>query len=218
MLRYNEISDEELIELSNNEIEELIDLECAHENIRLLPPEPENIEKKFVNPDVIVYEIPSIKLTSLEEAEKLVSMINQLETKSEIPWNSSYDHRQVKPDNETISFSSEKRYSPELYKQINQSIKIFQANKEEYDKKMEEYDKIKETRQIVIEKVIGAVTKARNKIEKIRNLRLEYDRYLKLTEGDRNIAWNFMIDARPNQQSELAELKMKIAIDVVLDA
>lgn len=218
MLRYNEISDEELIELSNNEIEELIDLECAHENIRLLPPEPENIEKKFVNPDVIVYEIPSIKLTSLEEAEKLVSMINQLETKSEIPWNSSYDHRQVKPDNETISFSSEKRYSPELYKQINQSIKIFQANKEEYDKKMEEYDKIKETRQIVIEKVIGAVTKARNKIEKIRNLRLEYDRYLKLAEGDRNIAWNFMIDARPNQQSELAELKMKIAIDVVLDA
>ena len=49
-------------------------------------------------------------------------------------------------------------------------------------------------------------------------LKKEYDRYVVLADGNRSVAWNFLVDSRPGEKDDLAKLKPIIAKEKILES
>jgi hypothetical protein len=216
MIRFEEISTEELAKLTEEDIEDLIDLECAEENIRLLPVLPQMVDIDIDMPDVTVYEIPEIQLTNEDDAKKVLDLMNSITSQVTVEWKTSYDHRPIKKTTEILQYRESHRYSQELYSKIADKVTMRETAKKAYNEAKEEYDEIKKQRAGIVEKVMEGINQARLQDQRIANLKREFNRYMVLAENDRHIAWRFLEDSRPNEKEDLCKLKSIIAKEALV--
>jgi hypothetical protein len=216
MIRFEEISTEELAKLTEEDIEDLIDLECAEENIRLLPVLPQMVDIDIDMPDVTVYEIPEIQLTNKDDAKKVLDLMNSITSQVTVEWKTSYDHRPIKKTTEILQYRESHRYSQELYSKIADKVTMRETAKKAYNEAKEEYDEIKKQRAGIVEKVMEGINQARLQDQRIANLKREFNRYMVLAENDRHIAWRFLEDSRPDEKEDLYKLKSIIAKEALV--
>ena len=87
MLRFTEMTDAELLALTETELEELIDLECAYEGIPLLPPKPEEpIKPANLRPDTSVFHFDDIYITDPEEARRAEELLRSFTSIVKLEW------------------------------------------------------------------------------------------------------------------------------------
>lgn len=215
MKRFEELSDEEIYELSGEDFDNLVDLECAHEGIPFLPDEPQKLTIKEPNKDLRVSSFGDINLTDPEEANELLIFLNKLKSRVTTTYwtHSGYLY---KPATDPVEVRTRDEYSVHAGKMYEDEMKRIDAQKNEYEEEKARYDEISGKRQEIVSKITERQKEIADRKHLIERYLAEYRRYLALSEGEKQIALNFLKAAHPGSEEIIEEVITKHCDDVML--
>jgi len=225
MKRFTEYTYDELVKLTQSEIETLVDLECAHEGIPLLPPEVpvKPYKPKDVEPDVTYYQFSHYPAFVTREdawaASELLKQFDMPNTEWCYGRGKSYDlYKGVKKRPET-DISAKEAYTESHYAQVAEAKSRYEMDEAAYNEANTEYKDIEKKRAAVSQDVFKHIAEAKAHFAKIKRYCDEFRRYLKLAEGSRQIAWNFMKSAHPDEEEFIeSEVRVHLAVDAVVES
>lgn len=201
MKRLSEHSREELANLTDEQYDMLVDLECMHEGAPLSIEKPRYKELPTVpGPNLEVYEVCGFVLTDKSEADKLVEAIKELQSCVELDYNYriSSDYRYISDKNVKPSMDIRTRgvYTKEAYTEIKSTLENIKAIKEYNDELREDYEERCEQRNNVIHDICEAIRTAVDELEELRAATEVYKKYLDLSNGNEEVAQNFFKTGR----------------------
>ena len=160
MKRINDYTEEELCELTKEQISDITDLECAHKGVRLAIEKPKKPEDSLPEPDTTVYEISGLKVTEYDEAQALINFINSLKSKVDIDWRSSYERRYISGKLREQTYKETKVYSQETYDKLSAEIANFEERKKDFRKQNDEYEEVMKEREEIAKEVQSKINEA----------------------------------------------------------
>lgn len=200
MKGWKTLSEEELSNLTDEEIQQIENIICAEKGIEFTVKKPEQTVVELPKKDITVYEINGIgisglKLTSLQETEALVNLLSTFKTIGVSTYKSGvecYEKGTAKDYNGKhmdISIQSELMVSED-------SLETYIQNKkkaEEQQHSIDRYNTIQKQIQEAVKEFRQAYDNACEVIyNRQRYTSLFYDTYLPLAEGNEEIAMNFL--------------------------
>ena len=194
--RLEDYTDAELVNLTEEQVLDLIDLECGYEGIQLLPTLPEHPKKENLNKDFEVWEVPAMTFANNADA---IAVVAASAGKSHViehyvPGPGYQKYGRINTDH-SVGITSKRIFSHNHYKEIETRLKQYESTKQDYDRAKEEYDKISKTRSSIIDSINEAISEARTTAQRLSRLEQASLRYLTLAHGDKEIAKRFMLDA-----------------------
>ena len=154
--RYTDYSKAELAKLSEEEVKQLIELECMINGVSTLYIKPDlKPVEEIPEPDIEVFEVAGIKFTDEDEAMDLLDVLRSLEsivlTDYDYGRGCGISYKYVKKNTEVATISISKHYSKELYDSLKDEMTKKSENEnynreitEVYNKKMEQYRELEE--------------------------------------------------------------------------
>lgn len=210
MKRLNEYTDAELLELEQaGDIELLVDQECAHEGIPLLPTLP-LLKKKEVHQDQRVYKIAGLYFESMKDAQKVLNLLKTMPLlKTTYAPGSNYSTLIVSPlepnDYNWPKIEQEMHFSEERWGEVKKAVASQEEAKKAYEEAKKEYDRIEESRQTIRDEITERITAFQNYLFRRDQAHELFQRYLRLAENDAKIAGNFMSHANNTLWEEFEE-------------
>ena len=194
MKRYDEMTNEELYDLSEEQISILIDYECALEGIPLLPEKPIVPEVKNFEPDTEIYEVKGMLFTNREEA---LSVLSLLLTSNMVDYSYSNNSKRIIPliDYKKPELKMEKYFSTEMYALIQEEKDSYDRILKQYQERQKNYDEAYKLRIDIVKNITEAISCAQEEQYKKQKYTGEYKRYLKLSDNNKDIALNFLRNA-----------------------
>lgn len=208
MKRYYDLNEEELLNLSDEDTNRLIDYECAEDGVAFLPPKPVEPQKPEYETDLAAYSIGSWYFIDHTAASAAYAALTAGTLYDDVYHNGNFKTlKVVEPkDYGYPQLKTEKFISNELYAQIGAELEAYDMKKKEYDADKKMYDKAYEGRKHIVQAVYEAISEARNNQITRARLREDFARYLNLAEGNATIALNFLLKAKPEIEEDYPEL------------
>jgi hypothetical protein len=199
MKRFEDLTDAELLEMAAQEgnIEDLIDLECAHQGIPLLPAMMEEPKKPEFKKDVTIYVVGSFKFFNQGEAMGLIDVLNTCSLTDTTGWGNS-ERLYPLSDYNNPKMETKQIYSEALYSEIEKDLKAYENLKDQYELAKREYDVVKTQRDEVSDDIWDKIKEIQAQEYKKEMYKDRFNRYLTLANGDRKIALNFLNNAFPD--------------------
>jgi hypothetical protein len=201
MKNFFDLTDEEILNLTKDEIQNYIDLECAKNGIKLTP-QPKKPEKNIPAPDVNVYTIGGFKTLNYDKALAVFNLVSDMDL-VDVDYGRDFNYKFVtEPKSYTKpEITTDKYYSEESYKQIEDDIKKYEDAVKQYEMLMEDFEANQERRNEVADSILEVVYAAREKEFERQFLENQFNRYLELAENDRGTALRFLFDAHPEAEN-----------------
>ncbi|MCK5613125.1 hypothetical protein KAR91_65230 [Candidatus Pacearchaeota archaeon] len=197
--RLEDCTDEDLLNMTEEQVEDLIDYECVHTGVRLLPEMPVKPTEEAPKEDFEFFEVSELQFVNKEDAEKIAELaasMDRIESKYES--GPTYTRIVTGTKKEDPGIQKKKKFSEEYLNQVKVKKQRIEERKKEYNELKKEYDDISEARSSIIDNVFNKLKEARQAGQRLIALRDESHRYLKLAIGDKEIAQRFMTDAFPD--------------------
>ncbi len=197
--RLEDCTDEDLLNMTEAQVEDLIDLECVHTGVRLLPEMPVKPDEAPPTEDFESFEIGDLQFVDRKDATLIVEIVAEMkrvETRYES--GPSYSRVVTGSIKEEPTIQKKKQFSEQYLNEVKVKKQRIEERKKEYDNLKQEYDDISEARGSIIDDVFNKIKKARQAGQRLIALRDESHRYLRLAMGDKEIAQRFMTDAFPD--------------------
>lgn len=196
MKTFEQLNDGELVTLTQEQIDEYIKLKKAEQGIKILVMPTYPAIREIPEPETTVYEVAGYSFLTPEPAQEICEIINKHASKQRectYDWNINRDTYYEKPKSyiSMESVSIKKVFSQEKFQEIKDILKSNKLIKDSYEKVKEEYDEENEKASEIIENIYEQIQKAKDRIEIFREYKLRIVDYIKLANGDTNIAWNF---------------------------
>lgn len=199
MKRFDEFTRSELAALTNEQVEALIDLECAHECAPISVEEPRRVVvPEIPEPDVTYYDVNGILFTSYDEASRFVDYLGQQKSLC----NTDYDlddrgygkYKYISDDRpDEFYVEPKKAYTRARYDELKDML-IRHANAVETNTKQhDEFKKLCEARSKISTNVRRAVAEARDEKAEISRRAAIYKKYIELADGNETVAARFYI-------------------------
>ena len=198
MKNYKELTEKEVMELEEENIQDLVDLECANEGVKLLrrPNEPKKPE--LLN-DIICYEIDDMIFKTQKEAQMVFDVLRETKTyKTNYNYESGYDFKYLELDDtfgNDLSIKKTTYLSKKKYKEYEEMLIKYKSDKEIYDTKYQKWKKENDKRREIEETIRECIDKAYEKESEKQDMLLQYKRYLELANDDESVAKKFLCDA-----------------------
>jgi len=198
MKRIYDMDESEVLALTDEMINRLIDYECANEGVPLLPPHPGAKPKAIdIKPDTTIYKVGEWNFINVEDANRVfevlaTSTLCDVDGYSKdarigsIITTNHYSYPQVK----TI-----KVMSSSLYIKEQSQIATVAVAEEEWGKANKIYNQAYAAREGIVGNAWEVVRMAREHEAACNKFRADFARYLELADGDRVIAMNFLTKA-----------------------
>jgi hypothetical protein len=196
--RYSELTQEELVALygDNERTQHFIDLEIAHAGIiPVEPPEPCDITEPDIKPTIEAFEVYGLVFMKQEDAITVSRLPAMVE---------SYDYNidsKYKFLKERISEYGEKGLVVKKYYKANDldlikgQLRDIKQRKEKHDQEMKKYDEYTKVISRLRDNVWNAISEARDEQVEFDRAKIVYEKHLKLSEGNEEIAKNFFREA-----------------------
>lgn len=207
MKRISEYTDEELMELSEEEIGNIIDLECAYEKVPLLPEHPVAPPQIEIKPDQIGHQVGDYIFLSKEDANAVLSVLQKFDIYEKNY--GSCNGEGLRKLNHSPSMKERPFYSEEYFSTIKEEKENYERVKGKYDSLLREYNSIHSDRKSVISTVRDTIQEARDTKGRILDFSKKYLRYMDLANGDKEVAYRFMTDAHPEVE-EIENFKTEV--------
>lgn len=202
MKRWIDLTEKEILNLSDDQVDRYVDYECAINGHPLLPVMPSMPNKSSAIPDITGFAVGGIFFKEAEHAHQMLNLLETLESYS-IEYLPGGDYRcKGLKLNTDYSVSTDKFFSPEHWEECrNQQRALIEAEKE-YGEAKKDYDDAINERSNTYSWIWDRVYEVRAAERDRQRVRDEFGRYLELAEGDRGIAMNFL-KARRTVDSDL---------------
>lgn len=202
MKKITEMSDAEIIILTNEELETLIKFDMAQQGIKIIekPKEPEYISIPEKDKTVFTVSGTDLIFEDRQHAQAISDTLLAIRGESfKSSYNSDYNLRYIKKtkldryDYDKIgTISSESYYKKETVDNIEENVKANNKLKKQYENEFadyqEAYDSAKNIREDIYNAYEVACVKQRNMIL----MKSKFSDYLKLANQDQEIAMNFL--------------------------
>lgn len=190
-MRYIEdYTDQELTEMTDEQIAALVDLECARNGAPLMledePAAPALVEFKK---DFEFYTIDSFRCDQAT-MERVMDAI-----KGGVFYDQNWSTNVVKETDSSHNLPSaslQSGFSEQHYNEIKLEKESYDAKKKEYDIKKGDYDALRIERQESVDRVHERVSEAYDNIRQLDRAKSEWANYLNLSNNNKDIAMNFM--------------------------
>ena len=197
--RLEDCTDEDLLNLTEAQVEDLIDLECVYESVRLLPEMPVKPTEEAPQADFKFYEVDTLQFVNRKDAEEIAHAAADLDRiVSRYEHGPGYSRIVTGSMKEEPNIQTKTKFSEKYLNEVKVEKQRIEERKKEYDELKEEYDSISESRSSIINGVLAKIKEARQAGQRLIALRDESHRYLRLAMGDKEIAQRFMTDAFPD--------------------
>ena len=207
MKTINELTEQEILNLSDDEIQKMIKLRLAEEGIKImdLPKKPELFE--ITQPDTIVYQIAalgeSISFSDINEANSVLDLLLKCSSIGLV----DYDYNKLGSGykyfekGKTMRYSSSNglemksvsAYSMKLYAEITDLAVQNKKMQNQVEKEIKEYNEINAQCSDIISEIRERVSDVKDKYDRLNTLifKLKND-YLPLADNNQEIAMNFL--------------------------
>lgn len=191
------MTDAELTALTDEEIDDIIKLKKAEAGIKILrlPVYPEL--RPIPTPDVEVYEVAGYAFTDKEIAQKFANDTNDV-IPSAVRVGYDYWHGSSRQEYVTgkeaslVQIEVKHVHSSLQYASIKDAVTSNKRVEEAYEKVKKEYDEEEERAKDIASGVFDRVQGARDRINEVAGHVEHIVEYLKLSNGDVEVAWNFL--------------------------
>jgi len=210
MKRINEYTQLELANLSDQDTQNIIDIECAFEGVRLLPPHPTELVSKVFVPDTTVYKVGELNFENQDDALKVIEVLKTTKLISyTYDYNVGYDYNYI--ENKVIdvpNISTKKVFSKEKYLEMKADMLVVKKEKDNYNSQKSLYDEIVKERKSVVDSVYEAINDAVDKETEKKRIIDQYNRYLALADNNATTAKTFLADALHLTIEEVNDLEL----------
>lgn len=207
MKKINELTEKEILNLSEEEIQKMIKLRLAEEGIKImdLPKKPELFE--IAKPDTIVYQITALgdnlSFTDVNEANAVLDLLSKSKSLGlvDCDWNklgSEFNYFEKGKtmrysDSNGLEIKSLSVYSMKLYAEITDFAVQNKKMQVQVEKEIKEYNEINAECSDIISEIRERVSDVKTKYDRLNNLifKLKND-YLPLADNNQEIAMNFL--------------------------
>jgi hypothetical protein len=200
MRTISEYNQEQLLSITDEDIEKVIDFQCALEGVPLLPERPVEPTKLEIAPDVTVYEVAGFVFKEKESAEIVQQAINgQVMVKIDYDYNLGYDYKYVTSVNDNAAAIAANKYlSLAAFDEAKSEIAKYTAEYKQFDGLNKIYQDVSSQRQDIADRVWNAVYDARRIRDDKLNAMKRFERYVGMADGDKELANKFFADAYPD--------------------
>lgn len=202
----DELTDEEIVALTEDQVTELIQRQCAREGVPLLiggaPVAP---EKPAVEPDITAYKIVGFYFRDQSVAQRVADLLGDLPTLDAYYHNNRWSGPQGLRLNERadLAITKERFWSAELWAQHSRALEIYETAKSEYDRAKTAYEKAYEQYRKVYDAIWSVVSDARDRIKHAERVRATFAEYVRIADGDEAMARAFMLKTNKWDEEEL---------------
>jgi hypothetical protein len=196
MTRVYDMTEEEILALTDDQINKLIDYECALEGAPMLPPDPgPKPTKDAPPPDAQAYEVAGFYVLDADHAGRILAALNSgtLYT-TEYGRNSSIKYLSPIGNGSYHAPKVEAKmfHSAELWDSVKGDQSAFAETEKEWERREEIYNKAVKERSKLTEAVWEHVGNLRSHAWQRERIRDEFKRYLDLAENNNKIALAFL--------------------------
>ena len=222
MKKINEMTEQEILNLTEEEIQKMIKLRLAEEGIKIM--ESPKVPKLFEidAPDLTVYTIPclgdNLCFLDLNEANAMLELL--IKSKSlglaDYDWNklgSDYKWFQLGKTSRynsqsSLELKSKQVYSMELYAKITDFAVQNKKMQEFAEKEQKEYNENNDLCSDIITKIRERVIEVQEKYQRLNRFVSKYkDDYLPLSDDNQEMAIKFMAKAYSLTEEEIEYIK-----------
>ena len=195
--RYTDYSNKELSEMTDEEIEKLVDIECMLAGVVSKRIEPIYMKDPDIpEPDANVYKVGDFMFTRLEDAERVKDCVNACESTCRISYDYAYGYENgyLVSYSDPVSVDKKSTYTRDTYDRVKDIfVKRDKVKKDnEYLKK--QFNSESESYKEIRDKVENAVYEAIKKQSELETAKIIYERYLNLSNGDALTAEKFFLE------------------------
>lgn len=210
---FQQLNDRELVELTQDQIDQYVKLKKAETGIKIIN-EPETpVYQDVPERDLELFEVNGYNFKDRAAAEEIASVINKhISSALKVDYDyyrggSDYKYASAYSGSlETVNVL--RVYSSPVYQSIKDILASNKKIKEAWEKVHGEYEDENTKASEIVEGVYEAIRQARERLEKFRTYKIHIVEYLQLANGDRDIAWNFFDKAyaiEPSVKSMIME-------------
>lgn len=189
----------EVAALTEEEIKSFIDIECARKGIMLLPPEPVKPVAPEIVQDVTMYEYLGIYFKTPEAAAAVMKEASKHEQYT-------YDYKAgVKIFHIGNHYGADRTnvvqgMKEETYLKHKAALDEYDRAETSYDAAKKAYDKAVDARKGIVGNVNDYVGTCRDIIREELLIREMMTQYIELAKGDTEIAYGFLLAAKPGME------------------
>lgn len=189
MKRFKDLTELEIKDLSYDDLEKYILIECAENGVEIVDCPEKPVFEDELEKDEICYVVggyPSIylKFSNIDEATRLVDFLNSL-TSIKTKDATSFYHVEKK-----LEYSDEMKSKNEKIRNRNKDIET------KYNRERENYDKYLERRSDFSDSIVEKYQEIKEKYERLDMIKRKYvETYLPLSDNDETIAKRFLRDS-----------------------
>lgn len=196
----NELSEQEILKLTQDELDRMVKFKMAQDGLKfyIRPEEPKYHE--LPDADIEVYQVNDVQFTFFkqEDALKVAKLLKEIESNLyERSWSSD---EVLKPmsvwDKERLGNIDTKRiYSVELWSQVSAKKKENEANKKHYESLLKQYEDAYSESEYVRTEVYGRFNEVKEKYANFELSLANFSTYLEIANGDFKQAMAFFTKA-----------------------
>lgn len=228
MKSVSDMTEKEILALTDEQIARMIDLACVDEGVALLPALPDEPTKPDHEPDLMLYKVEGSQVAypkSEAAVEVVASMVKTtpyiLDYVSHGRRNATYSYV-AKPMPRSHHYypkvSSTQVYSESMWDRIKDELDAYNGLKEQYDAAKKEYDSSLNDRKGISADIWGKIEKVRTHESNRNRHRREFQRYLDLADGNRSLALKFYADSHTDFRTDYPELVAEFDFIVLSEA
>lgn len=205
MNHMKDLTEEKILKLKDEQIENYVKLAYADAGIKLIKKPIEPTYEEVPETDKILYQVEGIDIcfTKKETAEEVAKVLkNNFSSLRKHDYNYNYDstkkyeqplNKYDYPDGiNSIQVKEIMVYSQELYHQLQDAFGRDEKLKGNYNKLKEEYDKWFEDANAIRENIMERISKIRTKQDEKERMLERFNEYYQLAENNEKVAWAFM--------------------------
>lgn len=195
MRAFDDLSQHELTELTDDQIRRYIDIACAEEGIALLP-DPPTPPSNVIAEDKTCYSVGDLMFEAQDVAQRVADFVNAQPGRGTTEYISGPSYRRAwKRELDPIEVGRVALFSPERAGGLKAEIEAGDRAKKAYEDAKRAYDQAAHARGNVARHIRTTIEEAWDRRRRINFLREAHERYLQLAEGNRTIAARFLAKA-----------------------
>jgi len=211
MKRYNEMTPEELVALTEDQVRRLIDIEVAFAAIKPAeaPQEP-TLETEGITASIVGYKVGDM-IFALEADAQIVAALPAM--KSAYSYNISYNYCWLERADHKVEKVAFYRQDDVL--RIARVLEENERKRSAYNREKSDYDTFLRKITNISDGVWSAVGEAKKYQREIEAGKRAYQKYLSLADGDHKVASNFFRDAFKDEEELVKTVMASEYVDSV---
>jgi hypothetical protein len=193
MKTFWDLTKDEIVGLTSDQIARYIDIDCAEQGVSLLPDLPPAPIYEKPAKDCVVYSVDNFDVSTPEEANVILDALGKVRLlKLDYDYGNYSD--QYISDTRNVDVPDVKKvqvYSAKLYNSIRNDLKSYSEKKNAYEREQKEYSKILSERSRISDAIWNKYNEVTEEFQNREYMKKEFAKYLDLADGDKEIAMRF---------------------------